>query len=85
MVENGYLAYQRSHHDRRSIHVQLTDKGRRLRNDLSDMHRRHSEMLTSFSLLKTADLELVAENLRSLERFWVGAGDLAQRPARAAA
>src|ERR1700720_2138005 len=45
MVENGYLVQERSVHDRRSIHVRLTDKGRALRDRLSDMHRRHTEML----------------------------------------
>ena len=34
MVENGYLAQQRSLHDRRSIHVRLTEKGARLRDRL---------------------------------------------------
>src|ERR671930_1542106 len=41
MVENEYLAHERSVHDRRSIHVKLTDKGRNLRDRLSGMHRRH--------------------------------------------
>ena len=45
MVENGYLAQQRSLHDRRSIHVRLTEKGIRLRDRLTAMHRRHAEML----------------------------------------
>ena len=45
MVENGYLVQERSVHDRRSIHVRLTDKGRTLRDRLSGMHRRHIEML----------------------------------------
>ena len=27
MVENGYLAHERSVHDRRSIHVRLTERG----------------------------------------------------------
>jgi DNA-binding MarR family transcriptional regulator len=45
MVENGYIAHQRSVYDRRSIHVRLTDKGRTLRDRLSEMHRRHIEML----------------------------------------
>jgi DNA-binding MarR family transcriptional regulator len=84
MVENGYLAYQRSPHDRRSIHVQLTDKGRRLRDELSEMHARHSEMLSSGSL-KEEDLEAVAATLRRLERFWIRTEDLAQRPGQAAA
>src|SRR3954454_4469222 len=46
LVENGYLVQARSVHDRRSIHVKLTDKGRDLRDRLSGMHRRHIEMLT---------------------------------------
>src|SRR6201997_5938160 len=35
MVKNGYLMQERSLHDRRSIHVQLTTKGRRLVDRLS--------------------------------------------------
>src|SRR4029077_18430352 len=45
MVENGYLAQERSVHDRRSIHVRLTDKGRALRDQLTGMHQRHMDML----------------------------------------
>src|SRR6202011_4210417 len=45
LVENGYLIQERSVHDRRTFHVRLTDKGRTLRDRLSDMHRRHTEML----------------------------------------
>src|SRR6201993_5036409 len=41
MVETGYLVQERSVHDRRSIHVQLTKKGRSLRDRLSAMHKRH--------------------------------------------
>src|SRR4030081_1564700 len=45
MVENEYLAHERSVHDRRSIHVRLTEKGIKLRDRLTAMHRRHIEML----------------------------------------
>jgi DNA-binding MarR family transcriptional regulator len=45
MVENGYLAHERSAHDRRSIHVRLTEKGITLRDSLTVMHQRHAEML----------------------------------------
>src|SRR5919205_51706 len=34
MVENGYLAHERSPHDRRSIHVRLTERGITLRDSL---------------------------------------------------
>src|SRR5262245_31722463 len=46
MVENGYLSQQRSSHDRRSIHVHLTQKGTKLRDQLSVMHQRHLGMLS---------------------------------------
>src|SRR6202047_123932 len=50
MVENGYLVQERSVHDRRSIHVRLTGKGRDLRDRLSVMHRRHVEMLAQTTI-----------------------------------
>jgi DNA-binding MarR family transcriptional regulator len=74
MVENGYLAQERSVHDRRSIHIRPTDKGLRLRDLLSDMHRRHIEMLGQ-TQISDADLERAVTTLRRLERFWIDATD----------
>ncbi|HEV2336946.1 MAG TPA: MarR family winged helix-turn-helix transcriptional regulator [Stellaceae bacterium] len=79
MVENGYLAQERSVHDRRSIHVKLTEKGRALRDRLTGMHRRHIEMLGK-TAVSDDNLQNVIVTLRRLERFWVRAGDLVQRP-----
>jgi DNA-binding MarR family transcriptional regulator len=84
MVENGYLTQQRSLHDRRSIHVRLTEKGTKLRDSLSAMHQRHTEMLSQ-AALSAADLEAAGLTLRRLERFWIRAGDLVQRPPQFAA
>ena len=84
MVENGYLVQQRSLHDRRSIHVRLTEKGFKLRESLSTMHKRHAEMLSQ-SALSADDLEAAGVTLRRLERFWVRASDLVQRPPQFAA
>src|SRR5271167_1636324 len=75
MVENGYLAQQRSLHDRRSIHVRLTEKGIRLRDSLTAMHQRHAEML-SRAAVSADDLQAAGVTLRRLERFWIRAGDL---------
>ncbi len=84
MVENDYLAQERSVHDRRSIHVKLTDKGRALRDRLTGMHRRHIEMLGK-TAVSDDNLQNVIVTLRRLERFWVRAGDLVQRPGQFAA
>ena len=84
MVENDYLVQERSVHDRRSIHVKLTDKGRALRDQLSGMHRRHVEMLSQ-TAINEDDLNNVIVTLRRLERFWIRASDLVQRPGQFAA
>jgi DNA-binding MarR family transcriptional regulator len=84
MVENGYLAQQRSLHDRRSIHVRLTEKGIKLRESLTEMHRRHAEMLSQ-AAISAEDLQSTGVTLRRLERFWIRASDLVQRPPQFAA
>ena len=84
MVENGYLTQQRSLHDRRSIHVRLTQKGIRLRDCLTEMLRRHADLLSQ-AALSAEDLQGAGATLRRLERFWIRAGDLVQRPPQFAA
>lgn len=84
MVENGYLTQQRSLHDRRSIHVRLTQKGIRLRDCLTEMLRRHTDLLSQ-AALSAEDLQGAGATLRRLERFWIRAGDLVQRPPQFAA
>jgi DNA-binding MarR family transcriptional regulator len=84
MVENGYLVQERSVHDRRSIHVRLTKKGRDLRDRLSVMHKRHVEMLGQ-TAITDADLQGVAVTLHRLEQFWILASDISQQPRQFAA
>ncbi len=72
MVENGYLVQQRSLHDRRSVHVHLTEKGAELRDSLTAMHHRHLEMLPQAGLAAD-DLQTVGATLRRLEQFWIRA------------
>jgi DNA-binding MarR family transcriptional regulator len=50
MVENEYLVHERSVHDRRSVHVRLTERGIKLRDRLTAMHSRHAEMLSRAAL-----------------------------------
>ena len=84
MVENGYLVQERSLHDRRSIRVRLTEKGTKLRDRVSVMLQRHFDMLSQ-ATLNVEDLQAVSVTLRRLERFWIRAGDLVQRPPQFAA
>jgi DNA-binding MarR family transcriptional regulator len=69
LVDYGYIAQERSVHDRRSTRVHLTVKGLRLRDRLQAMYQNHTQMLSRASL---TDEDLVAATitLRRLERFW---------------
>jgi DNA-binding MarR family transcriptional regulator len=77
MVENLYVEQARSQHDRRSVHVRLTPKGRALRDRLVAMHRQHAELLQC--TITAPDLEHASVALRRLERFWVRVGDEVRR------
>jgi len=70
LSESGYLVAERSMHDRRSIRVRLTAKGRTLRDRLSIMLNRHIEMLGQTQITDT-DLQRAAVTLQQLERFWM--------------
>ena len=72
MVEHGYLVQQRSVHDRRSLPVRLTAKGRNLRNRLSDMYQRNSDTIDQIGVSEP-DLRRVVAMLRRLEQFWIEA------------
>ena len=72
LSESGYLVYERSVHDRRSIRVRLTAKGRKLRDSLSAMFSRQTEMLHQ-TRISDKDLRNTVTTLQQLEQFWMGA------------
>ena len=73
LSESGYLVYERSMHDRRSIRVRLTSKGRKLRDRLSRMFDRHIDILAQ-TQITDGDLLNVIAVLQRLERFWMRPG-----------
>ena len=73
LSESGYLEYERSVHDRRSVRVGLTPRGRTLRDRLSGMFDRQIEMLAQ-SQIGDEELQNAVTTLQRLERFWMGPG-----------
>ena len=69
MVENDYLIHKRSTHDRRSIHVRLSDKGLALYARLTEMFERHTSELSA-GPANIAELHEAVRALRHLEQFW---------------
>jgi DNA-binding MarR family transcriptional regulator len=83
MVERGYLAQQRSVHDRRSVRVRLTEKGKKLRDGLMEVHRSHANMLPQ-AAVSADDLQSAEFTLRRLEQFWSHTAGLGPRAPLAA-
>lgn len=69
MVENGYLLKQTSVHDKRSMRVRLSDKGKDLLEKLRDMYKKHEQLLAKTDLTKEK-LEQTNNTFKQLERFW---------------
>jgi DNA-binding MarR family transcriptional regulator len=78
MLENGYIAQERSPHDRRSVRVRLTEKGMALHQKLNAMHERHVGALTQ-GVAQVEELANAHKTLRRLERFWTQAVELGTR------
>ena len=70
LVELGYMHHQRSEIDRRSVRVRLTEKGRRVRGQLSDLFARHAEGLVKRGLVDASGMDQMNTALKRIERYW---------------
>lgn len=70
LVELGYMHHQRSEIDRRSVRVRLTEKGRRVRAQLSDLFARHAEGLRKRGLVDAEAMDGIIQSLKRMERYW---------------
>ena len=84
MVEYEYLLQQRSTHDRRSVRVRLSDKGRELCSQIGEMFERHAASLGN-DPLSADNLTAANETLRALGNFWSHEAQSAGTPAPVAA
>jgi DNA-binding MarR family transcriptional regulator len=74
MVENGYLAQERSPHDRRAVHVKLSEKSLKIVERMHEMYDRHLKTMTA-EVASEGDLDGINVTLRKLERFWATSMD----------
>jgi len=70
LVESGYINYQRSNTDRRSVRVRLTDKGQEILKVVSALYQRQLKSLQQVGGIDKNDLETLNKSLVRLERFW---------------
>ncbi len=70
LVEMGYMHHQRCEIDRRSVRVRLTEKGRHIRNVVSDLFARHAEGLEQKGVLGNDGISEITGSLKRMERYW---------------
>lgn len=69
LVETGYLEQERSPHDRRSVRIKLSQKGRELCARVQGLQENHGTALMNGSG-GPQELETACNALRKLERWW---------------
>lgn len=69
MVENKYIIQEKSPHDRRSSHVQLSEKGLKLFEHLDQIFQNHSKNMRHNGVTEQ-DVKTLKSLLQRLEAFW---------------
>lgn len=69
LVENEYIEQERSEHDKRSVKVKLSPKGRELCDKIDDLYERNAQDLEMNELGEGA-LSGTLDSLRKLESYW---------------
>ena len=66
-----FLDHQRSHLDRRSVRIKLTNKGREVRDIVVALYEKHARTVEQVGGINPNDLAILNKSLHQLERFWV--------------
>lgn len=69
LVDSEYLTQERSAHDKRSVKVKLSDKGKKLCDKIDELYQRNMQELANEGLNENA-IDHLNNQLRTLEKFW---------------
>ncbi|WP_176853508.1 MarR family winged helix-turn-helix transcriptional regulator [Donghicola mangrovi] len=70
LVDMGYMHHERCAMDRRSVRVRLTERGRNVRDVVSDLFLRHADGLQTKAVLDMDGVDTIAGALKRVERYW---------------
>ena len=70
LVEMEFMHHQRCEIDRRSVRVKLTEKGRNIRDIVSELFARHAGGLQDKGVLGPEGLSDITDALKRVERYW---------------
>ncbi|MCF6199009.1 MAG: winged helix DNA-binding protein [Hyphomicrobiaceae bacterium] len=70
LVAAEYIEQKRSHQDRRSIHIRLTEQGKRVCQTIDRLYDRQLQAVGEVGGLAMDEMSSMNENMQRLERFW---------------
>ena len=66
----GYVSQERAKHDRRSVRVDLTAKGREIEQLIDRIYNAQLKEILDDDLFGDDDFRALKKNLKNLERYW---------------
>lgn len=70
LVDLGYMHHERCEIDRRSVRVRLTERGREVRDAVSELFARHADGLEKNGVIGRDGIDEINGSLRRMERYW---------------
>jgi DNA-binding MarR family transcriptional regulator len=70
LVEMGYVSYEKSHIDRRSVRIKLTQTGEVVAALVANLYTRHTQAVINKRIIDIAGIEDICLVCKDFERFW---------------
>jgi DNA-binding MarR family transcriptional regulator len=70
LVELGFLDYQRSRVDRRSVRIRLTARGQEIRKIIDALYQKHVKTVEQVGGISSEEFAALNKSLYRIERFW---------------
>lgn len=70
LVDLGFLDYQRSRSDRRSVRIKLTASGREVRDVVEALYQKHASTVEQAGGIRADEIAVLNKSLQRFERFW---------------
>ena len=70
LVEMGFVSYEKSNIDRRSVRIKLTHSGDNIAALVASLYTRHTESVISKRIIDIAGIEDICLVCKDFERFW---------------
>ncbi|MFT6071830.1 MAG: DNA-binding MarR family transcriptional regulator [Alphaproteobacteria bacterium] len=70
LVELGYVSYEKSHIDRRSVRIKLTPLGEDIAILITELYTRHTQGIIDKHIIDVAGIEEICLIFKDFEHFW---------------